>query len=163
VSLQPDLAAFAEAWERGENQLVWTRLVADLDTPVSLMLKLTEARRDSFLLESVTGGEVRGRYSIMGMKPDLSGNAAARKARINRAARHDADAWTRRARPMLASLRADSSPRAASRSRPAAADGRRPLRLSRLRHGPPRRAAALDNPDPLGLPDAVLLRPTSSS
>ena len=51
--------------------MVWTRLVADLDTPVSLMLKLTEARKDSFLLESVTGGEVRGRYSIMGMKPDL--------------------------------------------------------------------------------------------
>ena len=69
--LEPDIRRFTEGWERGENQLVWTRLVADLDTPVSLMLKLTEARKDSFLLESVTGGEIRGRYSIMGMKPDL--------------------------------------------------------------------------------------------
>ena len=55
----------------GRNQVVWARLAADLDTPVSLMLKLTEARKDSFMLECVTGGEVRGRYSIVGMKPDL--------------------------------------------------------------------------------------------
>ncbi|MBE0553899.1 MAG: hypothetical protein IH625_09430, partial [Rhodobacteraceae bacterium] len=35
------------------------------------MLKLGEARTDTFMLESVTGGEVRGRYSVVGMKPDL--------------------------------------------------------------------------------------------
>jgi anthranilate synthase component I len=51
--------------------VVWARLAADLDTPVSLMLKLVGNRKDSFMLESVTGGEVRGRYSIVGMKPDL--------------------------------------------------------------------------------------------
>ena len=62
--------------------MVWTRLVADLDTPVSLMLKLTEARKDSFLLESVTGGEVRGRYSIMGMKPDLIWECRGTAARL---------------------------------------------------------------------------------
>ena len=71
MQLFPAIEDFAAALRRGRNQVVWTRLVADLDTPVSLMLKLTEARKDSFLLESVTGGEVRGRYSIMGMKPDL--------------------------------------------------------------------------------------------
>ena len=73
--------------------MVWTRLVADLDTPVSLMLKLTEARKDSFLLESVTGGEVRGRYSIMGMKPDLIWECRGTGARINRSARFDPEAW----------------------------------------------------------------------
>ena len=65
------MTAFARAYEAGENQVVHARLAADLDTPVSLMLKLTGGARDSFLLESVTGGEVRGRYSIIGMKPDL--------------------------------------------------------------------------------------------
>ena len=61
----------ARAYDAGENQVVYTRLAADLDTPVSLMLKLTGAQKDAFMLESVTGGEVRGRYSIIGMKPDL--------------------------------------------------------------------------------------------
>jgi anthranilate synthase component 1 len=45
-------------------------LAADLDTPVSLMMKLTNEEENSFILESVTGGEIRGRYSIIGMRPD---------------------------------------------------------------------------------------------
>jgi anthranilate synthase component 1 len=69
--LQPAFDVFEKAWAEGRNQIVWARLAADLDTPVSLMLKLGEARADTFMLESVTGGEVRGRYSIVGMKPDL--------------------------------------------------------------------------------------------
>ncbi len=71
MALTPSFEEFEAGWNAGKNQVVYTRLAADLDTPVSLMLKLTEARRDSFMLESVTGGEVRGRYSIVGMKPDL--------------------------------------------------------------------------------------------
>ena len=69
--LTPSFETFEAGWARGENQVVYTRLAAALDTPVSLMLKLAEARKDSFMLESVTGGEVRGRYSVVGMKPDL--------------------------------------------------------------------------------------------
>jgi anthranilate synthase component I len=160
VSLQPDLAAFAEAWERGENQLVWTRLVADLDTPVSLMLKLTEARRDSFLLESVTGGEVRGRYSIMGMKPDLIWECRGTKARINRAARHDAAAWTDEAADPLASLRAliAESRIAIPPELPPMAAGL----FGYLGYDMVRLVERLPdvNPDPLGLPDAVMLRPS---
>ena len=71
MELTPSFEAFARGYEAGENQVVFARLAADLDTPVSLMLKLTGAARDAFVLESVTGGEVRGRYSIIGMKPDL--------------------------------------------------------------------------------------------
>ena len=51
--------------------MVWTRLVADLETPVSAMLKLAHERPNSFLLESVEGGAARGRYSIIGCEPDL--------------------------------------------------------------------------------------------
>ena len=71
MTLIPEFAEFETAYLKGENQIVFTRLAADLDTPVSLMLKLTGAARDAFMLESVTGGEVRGRYSIIGMKPDI--------------------------------------------------------------------------------------------
>ena len=38
--LSPDFETFRQGFERGANQVVWTRLAADLDTPVSLMLKL---------------------------------------------------------------------------------------------------------------------------
>ena len=71
AELVPSFAAFEAEFDAGRNQAVYARLAADFDTPVSLMLKLTGAARDAFLLESVTGGEVRGRYSIIGMKPDL--------------------------------------------------------------------------------------------
>ena len=71
MELTPSFDDFSRGFEAGENQVVYARLAADLDTPVSLMLKLTGAARDAFMLESVTGGEVRGRYSIIGMKPDL--------------------------------------------------------------------------------------------
>jgi anthranilate synthase component 1 len=64
MSLTPEFSSFEVRYGRGENQIVFTRLAADLDTPVSLMLKLTGAARNAFILESVTGGEVRGRYSM---------------------------------------------------------------------------------------------------
>ena len=67
MALLPDFATFEAGFARGENQLVYTRLAADLDTPVSVMMKLAGGRKDSFMLESVTGGEVRGRYSVVGM------------------------------------------------------------------------------------------------
>ena len=53
---RPDFESFASRYERGEAQVVATSLVADLETPVSAMLKLAEGRPYSFLLESVTGG-----------------------------------------------------------------------------------------------------------
>ncbi len=67
----PSYEQFACRFAAGSNQVVCRRLAADLDTPVSLFLKVTQARSFSFLLESVTGGEVRGRYSIIGLEPDL--------------------------------------------------------------------------------------------
>ena len=85
----PELADFVARYERGQPQVVWTSLVADLETPVSAMLKLAEGRPYSFLFESVEGGAVRGRYSAIGLKPDLIWRCFGRRAEINRAARHD--------------------------------------------------------------------------
>ncbi len=160
TALAPDFATFAAGWEAGRNQLVWARMAADLDTPVSLMLKLAEARADSFMLESVTGGEVRGRYSVVGMKPDLVWECRGARARINRAARFDAAAFADEPAPALDSLRA-----LIAESRIAMPEGLPPIAAGLygyLGYDMVRLVERLpdDRPDPLGLPDAVLLRPS---
>jgi anthranilate synthase component 1 len=160
MQLSPSFEEFAARHEGGANQVVWTRLVADLDTPVSLMLKLTEARKDSFLLESVTGGEVRGRYSIMGMKPDLIWECRGTAARLNRAARFDPEGWRDEAADPLASLRAliaESRIELPPELPPMSAGlfGYLGYDMVRLVERLPQ-----VNPDPLGLPDAIMLRPT---
>jgi anthranilate synthase component I len=64
--------------------LVWRKRIADTETPVSAALKLFEAERGDFILESVEGGETRGRHSLIGIAPDLVFRAAGEKAEINR-------------------------------------------------------------------------------
>ena len=160
VALAPDYDAFARGWEAGENQIVYARLAADLDTPVSLMLKLAGARSDSFMLESVTGGEVRGRYSIVGLKPDLVWRCEGERAWLNRAARYDADAFEAEAAGPLDSLRAllAESRIALPEGLPSAAAGL----FGYLGYDMVRLVERLPggNPDPLGLPDARLMRPS---
>ncbi len=70
MNVSPDPADFAAHYAAGTAQVVYTRLVGDLETPVSAMLKLADGRANSFLLESVEGGATRARYSIIGLDPD---------------------------------------------------------------------------------------------
>src|SRR5215475_7736425 len=93
MAILPDFAAFARAYELGRGQAVYTRLIADLETPVSAYLKLAQGRENAFLFESVQGGETRGRYSIIGLKPDLIWRCRDGKAEINRTARSDTNAF----------------------------------------------------------------------
>ena len=106
MEIRPEFDAFAEAYAAGANQVLWTELPADLETPVSLMLKLTGAAENSFLLESVTGGEIKGRYSALGMKPDVIWRCVGGQAALNRSARWDPDGFENDPRPPLDSLRA---------------------------------------------------------
>ncbi len=160
MAVLPSYDAFEASYDRGENQVVYSRLAADLDTPVSLMLKLTEARTDSFMLESVTGGEVRGRYSIIGMKPDLIWRCRGRSSEINREARFDPEAFTDLPGGPLETLRAliAESHIDLPADLPAAAAGL----FGYLGYDMIRLVEHLPdvNPDPLGLPDAVMLRPS---
>ncbi len=160
VALTPTFEAFEAGWNAGRNQVVCARLAADLDTPVSLMLRLAEARKDSFMLESVTGGEVRGRYSVVGMKPDLIWQCHGSRARINREARFDPEAWQDQPAPPLEALRAliAESRIDMPADLPAIAAGL----FGYLAYDMIRLVEHLPNvnPDPLGLPDAVLLRPS---
>ena len=72
LSNAADDAVFAASYAAGEPCLVSARLIADLETPVSAFLKLSAGREGRiFLLKSVEGGAARGRYSMIGLDPDI--------------------------------------------------------------------------------------------
>jgi anthranilate synthase component 1 len=160
--IEPDFSAFAEAYSSGLGQAVYTRLIADLETPVSAFLKLAEGRQNAFLLESVQGGETRGRYSVIGFKPDVIWRCLDGKAEIDEDALDNPHCFVsaHRAEQPLESLR--ELVRATRMTLPS---GLPPMAVGlfgylgydmvRLieRLGPPA-------PDPLHLPDAILIRPT---
>ncbi len=157
--IEPPFEGFQPGYAAGRPQLVFTRLVADLETPVSAFLKLAEGQQNAFLLESVQGGETRGRYSIIGVKPDLIWRCRGGVAEVNRSAMMNGTFAVEKSKP-LDSLRALT----------------REIRVE-VPHGLPPMAAGLFGylgydiareveylpnppPDTLGLPDAILLRPT---
>ncbi len=160
MALTPSFEEFRIGYEAGKNQVVYARLAADLDTPVSLMMRLTAGQKDSFVLESVTGGEVRGRYSIIGMKPDILWRCHGEDAEINRHARFEPDGYVPVEDDPLASLRSliDLSHIDLPDDLPAASAGL----FGYLGYDMIRLVEELPNvnPDPLGLPDAVLMRPS---
>ncbi len=67
--ITPDRTAAQRLFERGDLLPVYRTLLADLETPVSVYLKLAGMGTSSFLLESVEGGEQVGRYSFLGVNP----------------------------------------------------------------------------------------------
>ena len=92
--LLPENATAARiALDDGHSALVWRRLVADTETPVGAALKLIEPGRGDFLLESVEGGETRGRYSLLGIDPDLVFRATGSGCEINPDWKHDREAF----------------------------------------------------------------------
>jgi anthranilate synthase component 1 len=157
---EPASDAFARAYDAGRPQVVWTRLVADLETPVSAFMKLSDGRAMSSLLESVEGGAARGRYSFIGLDPDLVWRAIGTRAEINRMPATKPDAFIAEREPALESLRAllaesridlpeDLPPNAAGIIGYMGYDT---VRL--VEHLPHMR------PDALGVPDSLLVRPT---
>jgi anthranilate synthase component 1 len=159
--LDPSFAACAESYDKGQACLVTTRLVADLETPVSAFLKLSARRAGRiFLLESVEGGAARGRYSMIGLDPDVVWRTFGGKAEINRNALVDPTAFVPCTLPPLESLR-----RLVAQSRipplgdlpPMAAGVFGYLGYDMVRQ---MERLAEPKPDPIGVPDALLLRPT---
>src|SRR5436309_12565694 len=159
MQIEPPAAAFAKRYALGEPQVVWTTLVADLETPVSAFLKIAGGRPMSCLLESVEGGAVRGRYSIIGLEPDLIWRVADGRAEINRNARSDPAAFSScREKPLdaLRTLVAESRIDLPNKLPPMAAGifGYLGYDMVRLMEELPSAIA-----DPIGIPDAVLMRP----
>ncbi len=158
---EPDAAACARSYEAGQACLVYTRLAGDLETPVSAFLKLSAKRREGiFLLESVEGGAARGRYSMIGLEPDIVLRIAGDKAEMNRCALSSPGDFKPCGKPPLNALR-----ELIAESRIAAVDGLPPMAAGVFGYlgydmvrQMERLAAA--KPDPIGVPDATLLRPT---
>jgi anthranilate synthase component 1 len=158
--IEPPFPAFAATYATGEPQVLWTTLVADLETPVSAFLKLAAGKPMSFLLESVEGGAVRGRYSVIGLEPDLVWRTNDGKAEINRSPAMAPNHFIPCEEAPLAALRhliADSRIALPPHLPPPSAGvfGYLGYDMVRLMEDLPR-----PNPDPIGIPDAILMRPT---
>lgn len=159
-SSAPDFADFAKVYEGGAAQVVWTTLIADLETPVSAFLKLAEGQPNSVLFESVEGGTNIGRYSFLGFKPDVIWRCHGDQAEINRNALQDLESFSPLDGGALDSLRAlvaESRIELPQNLPPMASAvigylGYETVRL--MEHLPDQ------NPDFLGVPDGMFIRPT---
>ncbi len=106
ASTRPDELTFDATYKRNRPQIVWRKSVNDTDTPVSAYLKLAGTSTNAFLLESVEGGENLGRYSIIGINPDIVWRAKDDVVEINREADAGGGQFKTENYPMLDSLRA---------------------------------------------------------
>jgi len=157
----PNSSTILEAYEAATPQVYWEGRVADVETPISAMLKLATDEPYSFLLESVEGGKIRGRYSFIGLNPDLIWRCFDEKAEVCRSPHRD--------KPMifepcdedslnsLRSLLEESEIKMPSGMPPMAAGlvGYMSYDMVRLMEHLPD-----NNSDPLGLPSGIFVRPT---
>lgn len=155
--------SFVQTYDAGTPQVLWAQIPADLETPVSAMLKLADGQPYSFLLDSVEGGAILGRYSFIGIKPDVIWRVRGQGAEINRRARQDFDAFEPDGAP-IESLR-----RLIQESQidlPAHLPPMSSLVAGYLGFGAVQLVEPTvpdPNPDPLGIPDGIFLRPTLMS
>jgi anthranilate synthase component 1 len=134
--------------------------VADLETPIGTYLKLAQERTHSFLLESVQDGTTRGRYSIIGLLPDLIVRVEDGTASVNRQAQLDPDAFeVMDAKPLdaLRGLVAESQIEVPPGLPPQSAGIYGYLGYEMVRY---MEVLPNGNPDDLKTPEAVLMRPS---
>lgn len=158
VKFAPDFSEFESKYNDGIAQILYTELVADLETPVSAMLKLAQGESNSFLLESVEKQEARGRYSIIGMRPDVVWRTFGNKAEIQHT--QAGDGFQPCGEPALESLR-----RLLQDSRIDLPDVLPPMAAGVFGYMAYDMVRTVENigapkPDVLGVPDGIFLRPT---
>jgi anthranilate synthase component 1 len=150
---------FRAAYESGRGALVWRHDIADLLTPVAAFLKVAHGKPYSFLLESVEGGAARGRYSVIGMAPDLIWRCEGGIALMNREALSNPEAFAPTGDAPLESLRD-----LIAETKLDVPEGLPPMTgglSGYLGYDMVRLMEALPatKPDVLGIPDAILVRP----
>ena len=156
----PDYAAIAAALTAGEPVILSVRKADDLLTPVAAYLKLAHADGHACLLESVEGGAWRGRYSAIGLDPDLIWQCRDGVASEARGAAIEARRFTPiKADPMTALRGVINDARCplpeGAPSIAAGLFGYVGYDMVRYLENLPAHAA----PDPLGTPEACLIRP----
>lgn len=159
MSTDTDFTVFAKIYEDGANQVLYRKVVADLETPVGTYLKLAQGRRFTFLLESVEGGAIRGRYSIIGLEPDLTWRVVEGRAEVNRSPA-SSDTFQQLSglpldelRALIAESRIDMPSELPANS--AGVFGYLGYDMVRFMEELPD-----ENPDTMGLPDAIMMRPS---
>lgn len=160
MTTDDQFGAFASGYDAGRAQIVFRRVVADLETPIGAYLKLAEGRKNTFLLESVQDGATVGRYSMIGFDPDIILKVEKGQASINRNAGLTPDAFVPVSEPpldVLRSLVAESQAEVPPGLPSTAAGiyGYLGYDMVRLMEVLPDR-----HEDPLGFPEAILMRPT---
>ena len=158
--VEPAYSAFETAYQAGAPQVVWTRLIDDLETPVSAYLKIGHGRPYAFLFESVEGGAFRARYSIITLNPDLVWRCRGDQAEIAEGDDIAAGRFSAQAGGALDSLR---DLVAASRIElPAGLPPPSAGLFGAMGYDMIRLVERLPdvNPDPLNLPDGVMTRPS---
>ncbi len=160
MSLEPPFEAFAERYSTGAAQVVWTRLIDDLETPVSAYLTIAQGQPYAFLFESVEGGAWRGRYSVITLKPDLVWRCRGQSAEIAEAEDIAAGRFAPQGASALESLRdlVASARLEIPKGLPPMVAGV----FGALGYDMVRLVERLPNvnPDPLGLPDGIMTRPS---
>ncbi|MES3028031.1 MAG: anthranilate synthase component I [Pseudomonadota bacterium] len=160
MTIDPAFADFEAKYSQGAPQVVWTRLIDDLETPVSAYLKIAHGRPYAFLFESVEGGAHRGRYSVIAMKPDLVWRCRGDQAQIAVGPDIAAGRFQNQAGGALDSLRD-----LVARSRLDLPEGLPPMSagvFGAIGYDMIRLVEHLPNvnPDPLNLPDGLMIRPS---
>ena len=158
--MDDDFQRFAEQYEAGKSQIVWRRIVADLETPIGTYLKLAQGRKNTYLLESVQDGTTRGRYSIIGSQPDVILKVEGGTASINRQVQADEFAFQVLAELPLDALRnlvADSKIEVPPGLPPQSAGIYGYLGYEMVRY---MEVLPDSNPDDLRTPEAILMRPS---
>ena len=160
MDLHPRRNEFNSAYAAGRPQVVWSELPADLDTPVSIVLKLDQERRFSALLESVEGGATRGRYSFIALDPDLIWKCNGQTAEVCRTVTSGALTYTKDAKPTLNSLRA-----LIAESRIVLPETLPPMSAGLIGYMGYDTIRLVENipnttPDKLGIPEGMFMRPT---
>jgi anthranilate synthase component 1 len=157
---EPPFDAFRSTYDAGAPQVVWTRLIDDLETPVSAFLKIGHGKPYAFLFESVEGGAFRARYSIITLNPDLVWRCRGDQAETATGREIAAERFTPQPGHALDSLRD-----LLAASRIELPPGLPPMAagvFGALGYDTIRLVERLPNvnPDPLDLPDGVLTRPS---
>ena len=143
---------------QGFNRIpILVECLADLETPLSIYLKLTDrgARANTFLLESVVGGERFGRYSFIGLPARMLVRATGdrievvRDGKVIETSQGDPIEFVRQFRKRFRAALRPGLPRFCGGL--AGYFGYDVVRFIEPRLGPS------DKPDPIGTPDVLLL------
>lgn len=161
TQFQPSLQNFSSHYADRKSQIVYCWIPADLVTPVSAYYKLcAQDQKNTFLLESVEGGNVLGRYSIIGFDPDCmwfykNGEIKTRKGKSPWQVQ-ESNAPLDSLKTLVESCHIDVEPADVPPMAVSGLFGFMGYDMVRLAENIPD-----NNPDTLDIPDSIMMRPTN--